>query len=62
MREPGEGEEAGALTGAFAPEIPNPKFQIPKEVFAQRSFDCWDLKFPWDLGFGIWDLPLSWGA
>jgi hypothetical protein len=31
MQQAGEGKEAGALTGASAPEIPNPKHQIPRK-------------------------------
>jgi hypothetical protein len=68
MLEAGEGEEAGAVTGACAPEAPNPNFQIPRksqtsnskeERRAELSFDHWILRFPWDLGFGIWDFRRS---
>jgi hypothetical protein len=68
MRQAGEGKETGALTGASAPEIPNPKLQIPKKLQAPnskgspRDLSFWFLvflKIPWDLGFGIWDFRIS---
>jgi hypothetical protein len=67
MQQAGEGEEAGALTGASAPEIPNPKLQIPKKLQAPsskgspRDLSFWllVLRFPWDLGFGILDFRIS---
>jgi hypothetical protein len=42
-------------------EIPNAKFQVPKKLQAsnpkkklnRRRFEAWDLKFIWDLAFGI---------
>jgi hypothetical protein len=68
MLEAGESKKAGALTGACAPEAPNPKFQIPRksqtsnskeERRAEFSFDHWVLRFVWDLGFGFWDFQRS---
>jgi hypothetical protein len=72
MQQAGEGKEAGALTGASAPEIPNPKSQIPKTKSQGSSkrpnskfqrgaahvtlFGRWRLRFVWDLGFGIWNF------
>jgi hypothetical protein len=63
VQQAGEGEEAGALTGASAPEIPNPKLQAPKksqvpksEKGASRVRFFWLLGFEISLGFGFWDL------
>jgi hypothetical protein len=49
-------------------EAPNPKLQIPnnnqipKTKIPKRAatvpFEIWNLKVPWDLGFGIWDFRL----
>jgi hypothetical protein len=72
MHEAGESKETGAVTGAFAPEIPNHplrgKLQIPslqkkpnlqisnRSCRAHSFFGVWCLRFPWDLELGIWDF------
>jgi hypothetical protein len=52
-------------------EAPNPKIQISNKSQEQNLkvrgnpfFEIWDLKFVWNLGFGIWNfrfavVPLS---
>jgi hypothetical protein len=63
MQQAGEGEETGALTGASAPEIPNPKHQAPRKSQVPNSQKgvghvglFWLLRFEFSLGFGFWDL------
>jgi hypothetical protein len=52
-------KETGAVTGAFAPEIPNPrksqnpKFQKIAPANSALMFGFWSLLGAWILGFGI---------
>jgi hypothetical protein len=64
MHEAGEGEETRALKRGKS-QIPNPKLQripklqIPKAESSEEIHFAWDLRFPWDFGFGIWNFQRS---
>jgi hypothetical protein len=62
-----EGKKAGALTGAFVPEIPNPKQtresakceKGPGQSHVFLDIRIRDLFGIWVLGFGIWNFRRS---
>jgi hypothetical protein len=63
MHEARERKETGPLAGAFAPEIPNSKIQIPRKfqiptINGQRTRRFFGEFGAW-VFFGVWELELG---